>query len=363
MTSSPPSRARAAACEPGRIPTIHDVARAASVATSTVSRALRGEPRVSASTRDRIRGIADDLGYRPSRSALSLRSLNTRTLGLLVPNLDNPIAVDHLKATVRAAFAAGYTVFVADGQDSPQIQDAELQRMIDYRVDGLILGRGSFRVTPGLVRLAASGIRIEPEIIAANLEQDLGRTITAYRERTELDATAAIIAYRRLAELGHRRFAIFVRASGAFAEARRAALEATLLRAGLDSPRIITVTIAHPDECLGEVQALAASQQPPTAIISAGGILTPHILQALQLAGLRVPADVSVLAFGDSEWHRAYCPPISVIRHDYVASARRSLERLVARIEGQPAPVVPRRPSEFVLRESFGPAASDRNSA
>lgn len=340
----------------GRIPTIHDVARTAGVATSTVSRALRGEPRVNPGTRERIQRIAEDIGYRPSRSALSLRSLNTRTIGLVATNLDNPIAIDHMRATIRSAFDLGYTVLVADGQDSPQIQDAELWRMLEYRVDGLILGRGTFPVTPSLIRLAASGVPIEPEIDLELLRRNVGQYMTGYAERTELDAAAATIAYRQLVELGHRRFAMFFYAHGAFSASRLATLEETLARASVSPTQIDTVPVEMPEDCIGEVQALAARPNPPTVIIAARGSLTPYILQGIQQAGLRIPRNVSFLGFGDSEWHRAYVPPLSVIRHDYMAAAKRSLERLVARIEGQPLPDIPRRPSEFMRRGSFGPA-------
>jgi LacI family transcriptional regulator len=339
----------------GRIPTIHDVARSAGVATSTVSRALRGEPRVNAETRARVQRIAGELGYSPSRSALSLRSINTRTIGLVATNMDNPIAIDHLRATVRAAFGAGYAVLVADGQDSAAIQDAELARMLEYRVDGLILGRGTFPVTPNLIRIASSGIPIEPELDVERLRCSLGEEITGYSERTELDSAPATLAYRQLLELGHRRFAIFVRAGGAFSDARRRALEAAMTRAGLPAENLTTVAITHQDECIGELQVLAARPEPPTAIISARGSLTPYILEAMQGAGMRIPHDVSFLAFGDSAWHKAYSPPIAVIRHDYVAAATRSLRRLVARIEGAPVPDLPRQPSEFIARRSFGP--------
>lgn len=343
----------------GHIPTIHDVARQAGVATSTVSRALRGEPRVNAATRARIREIADELGYSPSRSALSLRSINTRTIGLVATNMENPIAIDHLRATVRAAFDAGYAVLVADGQDSAAIQDAELARMLEYRIDGLILGRGTFQVTPSLIRLAAAGIPMEPELDLEELRKGLGTNITGYPERTELDGAPATVAYRRLIDLGHRRFAMFLRSNGAFTDSRRGAIAAVLENAGVASEDLTVVLIGDSAECIGEVQALAASPCPPTAIISARGTLTPYILEGMQIAGMHIPEDVSFLSFGDSAWHKGYSPPISVIRHDYVAAATRSLKRLVARIEGQPIPDLPRQPSEFILRGSFGPAPQE----
>ncbi len=120
-TDHPTPGNREPAAQPFQRATIHDVARKAGVSTSTVSRSLSGEPRVSEKTRARIRAIADELGYRPSRSAQALRLARTGTIGLLAPNLENPISYDHLRAIVRAAHELGYTVLVGDGQDSPDI--------------------------------------------------------------------------------------------------------------------------------------------------------------------------------------------------------------------------------------------------
>lgn len=345
--------------EVARPPTIHDVARAAGVATSTVSRALAGEPRVSPVTRERIKRIADDLGYRPSPSARSLRSARTGTIGLLAPDLQNPVAYDHLRATVQAALATGYTVFVGDGQGSPETQEAELARMRKYRVDGLVLGRGRVTVTDSLLELVKFGTPIEPPLShVPDLKAALGSVVTPYPERAELDAAAAVIAYRHLLTLGHRRFAIFVRSPDptTMTHARQGALYQVIEEFGISDADVTTIAIADPNDSTAEVQRLAAQRLRPTAIVSAAGRLTPYLLEGIHSAALHVPGDVSFLSFGDSTWHRAYSPPISVIRHDYRAAAQRSVERLVARIEGRPVPDIPRRPSEFVKRGSIGPA-------
>lgn len=343
---------------PERAPTIHDVARLAGVATSTVSRALAGEPRVSAATRERVRQVAHDLGYRPSRSAQSLRSAKTGTIGLLSPNLENPIAYDHLRATVRAAFDLGYTIFAADCQDSAEIQDSELARMSEYRVDGLILGRGNHRVTGTLLEVLSSRVPVEPRLNTDDLRSAMGSLATPYPERAALDGTAATIGYRRLLELGHRRFALFTFSPGSrhLGQARTDALDEVLRDAGVGSEAVVTVSAGDPGECVAEVQYLAALRERPTAFISAMGRLTPYILEGIHSAGLRIPTDASFLCFGDSQWHKGYSPPISVIRHDYAAAARRTVERLVARIEGREVPEISHRPSEFVMRGSIGPA-------
>ncbi len=346
---------------PRALPTIHDVARTAGVATSTVSRSLSGESRVSDQTRERVRRIADELGYRPNRSARALRSSTTGTIGLLAPNLENPIAYDHLRATIRAAHDLGYTVLVADGQDSAEIQDAELARMLDYRVDGLVIGRGILPITHRLRDVVNLSIPVEPAFHPGDLESPLGTRINVYRNLTS-DAVGATIGYRRLVRLGHRRFAIFVFAYSIsrLARARNELLEEVLLSEGVAPGDIVTVPISDPEECNTALQTLMASRDAPTAIISANGRLTPYVLEGIQSAGLQIPLDVSLLCFGDSQWHRGYAPPLAVIREDYAVVARQVVERLVARIEGRERPQDTPRPSEFVMRASLGLAPERR---
>lgn len=340
---------------PRAVPTIHDVARRAGVSTSTVSRSLSGGSRVSEETRERVRRIAGELGFRPSRSAQALRSSRSGTIGLLAPNLENPISYDHLRATIRKAHEYGYTVLVGDGQESPEIQDAELARMRDYRVDGVIIGRGILPITPLLLDTLRSPLPVEPFIAPGSLDFEIGARINVYRDTTS-DTVGATLAYRRLARLGHRRFAVFLfqHASTRTGRRRHVLLEEVLASEGAAAD-VETVLLSEPGECLNAVQRLMAPVDAPTAIISANGRLTPYILEGLHSAGIRIPADVSFMSFGDSRWHRAYSPPISVVREDYAAVAERTLERLVQRIGGAELEADELRPSEFVMRESIGP--------
>lgn len=337
-------------------PTIHDVARHAGVSTSTVSRSFSGESRISLKTREQIRRIAQELGYRPSRSAQALRSAKTGTIGLLVPTLENPIAYDHLRATIRAAFEVGYTVLVADGQDTAEIQEAELMRLRDFRVDGLIVGRGLLPITKTLIEVARSGIPIEPPIEADVLNSEIGTLFNPYRLATSDDA-GATVAYRRLAAIGHRRFAIFTlaRATTRHGRPRAETFVRVLGEAGIASEHILTMTIQDPHHYTTEVQDVLARPNPPTAIVVSNGRVTPYILEAIHAAGLRIPDDLSFLCFGDSQWHRGYAPPLAVVREDYAAVAQQIVERVVARIDGREAPELVKRPSEFVPRASIAP--------
>jgi DNA-binding LacI/PurR family transcriptional regulator len=120
-------------------------------------------------------------------------------------------------------------------------------------------------------------------------------------------------------------------------------------------PRLI-VTAERAYDCRREASRLIQDADPPTVFVAGTGEITAHMLLAVADAGLSVPGDVSVLAFGEGEWEAAYRPPISVVRHDYEGVASALTRHLIARIESwKDTSSVPPFPSEFVDRGSIGP--------
>lgn len=339
--------------------TIHDVAREAGVAPSTVSRALAGAPRVSEATRARIEQIASDLGYRPSRSAQSLRSSRTRTLGAMFPSLENPITVQQLTVTVREAYLLGYSVFVTDAQESPEIQAAQIARMVEHRVDGVILGRGLFRVDESLRELLASDIPVEggPALLGRD-GTAADRWDTAFPELIDRESPAVVAAARCLLHNGHRRVAFIGRMDEptTVGQKRFDAVRGAFREAGQDDSLVTRVGVDEPSSCVAEMQRVLASSDRPSAVVCSSGLLTPHTLQGIASAGMSVPDDVSFVTFGDSAWHQAYVPSLSTVRHDYASSARMGVQRIVARIEGTPLPDATPGSAEFVRRDSIAPA-------
>lgn len=337
--------------------TIQDVARAAGVAASTVSRALNDNTSVAPQTRARIRAIAERLGYRPSRSARSLRSARTFTLGLLAPDLTNAVAHAHLRGAVREASDLGYTVFVCDAQGSPEMQSAQLTRLLELRVDGILLGRGVLYHTDEIDEVMRSGVPTEPSLQRLAEVAEGSTTFTPYPERARLERGAALAALRHLLRLGHRRFAYvhLDRDLTYMGELRYHTFAAALAEADVDEQAITRLRARTREDAAAQVQWMAGMEDRPTALVCANGLLTPGVLHGVNVSGLRIPDDMSVVTYGDSDWHECYNPPISVIRHDYVAAGVRGVRRLVARIENQPDPDLPRQPSEFVNRASTAP--------
>ena len=116
--------------------TIKDVARAAGVSTATVSRALSGRDGVRGEVRERVREIAGDLGYRPNPNASNLRRRASSTLGLVVPDVENPYFSEAARAIEDAAFGRALRVLLCNTGGQPERQRAYLEVLAAERVRG-----------------------------------------------------------------------------------------------------------------------------------------------------------------------------------------------------------------------------------
>ena len=340
----------------GAPPTIREVAHAAGVGVATASRALSGSPLVLAATRTRVEQAAAGLGYRPSRTARVLRGARARVIGVMVPDLSIALYASFLSGAGETARRHGYVIVVCDGQYATSVMTAQLERLFDDRVDGLLLG-GSIPAPQAVARFLDAGIPVAP---------DFRRTAAALRNsgqpRHLAERPVTAEAYRRLIALGHRRIAYFdrpERETGYVARLHRMrweCLHAELTAVGAGDSAVRVHALGG-DACHASALALLRGATPPTALVPGIEGFTPMVLLAIADAGLRMPEDVSLLGFGDSPWEQAHQPPISVVRHDYRGIAAALTENLIARIEGWPTvPEVPEFPSEFVRRGSMAPA-------
>lgn len=336
--------------------TIRDVAREAGVGLGTVSRALGDGALVREDTRERIVAAARRVGYRPSRAARVLRGVRARVVGVIVPDLSLPLYGEWLRAAGEAARRHGYVLLVCDGQNSQRVIEQQLERLYEEQIDGLVVA-GPIHGLQQLARFAESGIPVVPAATTAER-----RALRRNELRENVERPAALAAFRRLVALGHRRIAYFayverdLRFVPPMQRFRIGCLERSLAEAGAAFDERLVVPAADAAECRAHAASLLAAAEHPTAVVAGTEALTPAVLAAIADAGLVVPGDVSVVAFGDSLWEQAYRPPISVVRFDYRLAGGAMIDHLVARIEH--AAVVPPLPDfagEFVERGSCAP--------
>ena len=336
-------------------PDIRQVAAEAGVSTATVSRVLTGRGPASAEATRRVTAAAVRLGYSPSASASSLRTDRSMIIGVLVPNLANPVFLPFLRAVEHVAQLHGYAVIVADAQRSPEIERRQLDRLSAQRIDALVVA-GQPRDPDHVRRLAESGLPV------ADAEHF---TAQATAMATSLIAVVDQVC-DHLARFGHRHLAYLAqgRVAQGISGARWTLIESAALARGITAQRILVGAPADPDRPDGPGMAslldgLVRSPDGPTVLWSASHALAPHLLEGLAIADIAIPGECSFLTFGDSPWAPAYRPAISVVTNDLGAVGRAMTEDLLHRLGLlESVSTVSFDTDRYVARASVGPVAS-----
>ena len=262
------------------------VAQRAGVSIATVSRAFNSPDRVTPATRQAVAAAADALGYVPNLSARTLRTSRSRTLGVLLPTLHNPVFAECLAGIAMAAAEAGFSILPATTDYDEQREQHGARALIARAVDGVILTVANAAGSATLDHLRRAGL---PYVLAYNRHADHpcvsvdGRV--AMRELVE-----------RLVRDGHRRIAML---SGTLAASDRARQRfggyEEAMRAIDAGPELIEVPFV-----VSAADTLAVRlRRPvrPTASVCSNDLLAVRCLRAAALAGLSVPADLSVVGF------------------------------------------------------------------
>lgn len=291
--------------------TIRDVARVAEVHISTVSRALDPSKSslVSPETRQRVLEIAEELGYRPHLVAAGLRRGKTRTVGVVVSDLGNPLIAPFVRGVTQALDQAGYMPLVADTLDEHGRFERVLTHLAARRVDALISSAPRFDDEEATVRFASQGI---PVVLATRVLPGSGLPSV----RVD-DEAGGRLAAEHLLDLGHRDLA---QLRGPLDvepfRARTAGFDAALAEAGVE-PVAVARGALEPTVCYGEQvmgQLLGQGGRRPTALFVQNDLLALGAIKALRQAGLHCPGDVSIVGYNDLFFAEYVDPPLTTVR-------------------------------------------------
>ncbi|WP_431857119.1 LacI family DNA-binding transcriptional regulator [Azospirillum sp.] len=336
----------------GRGATIRDVAARAGVSIATVSRVLNGGTPTTPETSARVRAAIAELGFRPNRVGRSLKEARTRTIGVLVPSLRNPVFADSVAGIQDAAAAAGYSVLIACSDYDPDRERRAVDTLLSHQVDGLVLTVAEAESSAVLAALAAASI---PYVLAYNQPRDAAHAFVSVD-----NVAAARAMVERMLALGHRRIAMV---AGRFRQSDRSRLRrdgflAALAAAGLAPGPVVEVDFA--DRRLDQHLApVLAGPDRPTALFASNDLLALATIRALRDLGLRVPDDASVTGFDGIEMGALACPSLATLVQPAHAMGERAFSRLSAALAGE-------RPASalllpFTIRpgESLGPAPTE----
>ncbi|HEY6747873.1 MAG TPA: LacI family DNA-binding transcriptional regulator [Mycobacteriales bacterium] len=274
-------------------PTIYDVARESGVAASTVSRAFSRPGRVNAETAKRIRAAADRLGYRTNPLARALPTGKTAMIALVLSDVTNPVYFQIIRGAETAAAAAGYTLLLADTQESSLVEREAIERAIPA-VEGLVLS--SSRMSDSAIRMAA---KQRPVVVVNRVFSDVPCVVT-----DNVRGMRRVVEH--LAELGHDTITYLAGPEASWADGMRwrsireacVDLELRVRRLGPYRPTIGGGLAATAD-------LLAA---PSTAVVAYNDLLAIGLMRGLDRAGVRLPQDMSVVGF-DNVFGSDFCTP------------------------------------------------------
>jgi LacI family transcriptional regulator len=310
---------------PDKAPTIIDVAKRAHASKSTVSNVLQGKIYVREQTRTRVLEAMAELGYRPNVAARNLRQ-RPRVLGVLVGDLRNPFHAEIAALIEQQATAAQHTILLATTGGQATQESERVEALIEHRVAAVLFG-------------AFSGDRA----VLRNIPEDVPRVFVSFRGRggTSIsvdEARGARLAVEHLVSLGHKRIAYVSTTLGHEQQtdkARYAGYLSTLETHGIDVGAVPSLRLegqadASTDTVLATLTQFLYTEPRPTAVFAASDFTAIEVIEAADLAGLRVPADLSVVGFDDIAISRLSRISLTTIAQPMGELAARAVQRALA---------------------------------
>jgi LacI family transcriptional regulator len=327
----------------GHRATIRDVANAAGVDPSLVSRVVNNDPKASASpaTRARILEAVEELGYRANAAARGLASSSTQTLGLVLPDLANPMYGSVLAGVAREAEATGYGLIVASRAEGEP--EESFSRLLQTGpVDGLLVASGLFG-DDFLRKITHVGGG--PVVLVNRRVRGVHASVTVD------DAAGSALAVGHLVEHGHRDIIGLFGPDEIDTSLRRRTGYEQGMRDGGSEPRSIGLESWSMHSGYEAALEILQSGQRPTALFASTVAMGIGILRATRELGIDVPTDLSVIALHDIELADYLAPPLTVVKMPTEDMGARAVRLLVSLIGGgEPANQVVRGPMSVVER-------------
>ena len=333
---------------------IKDIARIAGVHPSTVSRVLNPATRsmVSAALAREILRIADEVGYRPNPLASGLRTRKTYTVGIIIPDLTNPVFPPIVRSAEQTLDGAGYIAILADSGNRERGVREIIEDMRARDVDGLILATATRR-DPVVDMCVAHGI---PVVL-------VNRTVSRHHVPAVVndDELGIELALEHLIGLGHERIAyIGGPQSTSTGYGRHRAFMKSARKLGLDVDEDLILNATGFSESAGAAALDELLERPKrfTAALTANDLLALGCYDALAARGLRCPQDVSITGFNDMPYVDRMNPPLTTLRIAHDALGVKAAELLLRVIEDSSTPVEELRlQPELIVRGSTAPPA------
>ena len=345
-----------------REPTVADVARGAGVSKATAARALGRYGSVSTVVRDRVLAAAQTLGYRPNELARSMGTGRSKTIGLVVGDIENSYFGLATRAFSEVAHTAGYEVVLINTSERHADEADAVRLLLDKRVDGLAVAPAASLEAAHLQAACEAG---RPLVLLDRRRDDVPApsvSVDVVPAVTELTSTLLAAGHTRIAyltslepEYNQRDLE---RVSSPIAD-RLLGMRRAFRAAGTPWSRDLTLFGAgSPAETAKLVDQALDGSNPATALISSDAVIALDVLTRLRERGEDLPQGVSFASFDDMPWASLVEPAVSAVQQpiqEVAAECARLLLGLMLSADGGPEPTSRSFPARVVHRASIGP--------
>jgi LacI family transcriptional regulator len=285
--------------------TIHDVAVAAGVSVSTVSRVQNNKDDVAPETSERVRRVISEMGYASSLAARGMRSRRTNVIGLIMPDVANPYCIEVMRGVNEAIAHSDHDLIVYTTGDIRKYGTADQERRYVALLNGSITD-GVIVVTPAATVFSTDAplVAIDPN----NESPDCPAIIATNR-------AGALAAMTYLIGLGHRRIGLITgRLELVSASRRLRGYKEGLAAAGIPlDENLIQIGDYTTEKAIGCTRTLLSLDDPPTAIFASSDMTAMGVYRVAKEAGVRIPEDLSVVGFDNIRESALLNPPLTTV--------------------------------------------------
>lgn len=326
---------------------LKDIAQRTGFSANTVSLALRESPRIPAETREVIRRAAEELNYQPNHVARSLVSRETKTIGLVLTDLMNPILTQTAQQVELALAERGYGTLFATSNHSLTEERRAIETFRSRRVDGILIYPA---VHHQLEHIKALGKQFPVVLLIAG--PDVGMDVVSIDDRS-----GAQRAIRHLIELGHRRIGLLNPNPETGNNEKFEGYQLALAQAGIPfDPELVVASHGHyATHGYFALDELMSIDKPPTAVFCHNDSLAIGALRWCHRYGRRVPDDLAIMGYDNIEFTEFAEPPLSTMNYAVDVVSRLAVDRLLRLISAGDKPPEPRITliePELVIRDS-----------
>ena len=316
---------------------IKDVAQHAGVSSATVSRVLADKPHVRPELRERVWEAVDELGYQPNRVARSLRAQQSKIIGLIISDIQNPFFTTIARAVEDAAYEQEFSIFLCNSDEDSEKEKMYLDLMRAEHVAGII-------ISPTCEGSDCFEEVVNDEIPVVALDRRILGIETDTVLSNNVETACQLVSH--LISDGHQRIgAITGLADITTGRERMAGYTHALTDHGFDvSPELTIQVLPKEEQGYAAAQKLLKLPTPPTAIFTGNNLLTLGTLKAIHMLGLTIPDDVGLAGFEEEmRWASLIKPGLTVIEQPTYEIGRTAADLLLKRLNN------PLRPTREVI--------------